>query len=87
MSDTEEIDGDSGENERDNNQTAQDGDEILRSLGIPMSIMVYCPDGDVLLRVTDRLTAVGLCRNFDEKTTDNIFPSNYHSIIALVVKR
>lgn len=66
MSDTND---ESGENEGDIDQaTATSGDEILRSLGIPFSMLVYCPTTDALVQVTDRNSPVGLCSQLDTKT-------------------
>ena len=69
MSENEKTNDESGENEKGIDQTtAISGDEILRSLGIPFSMLVYCPTADALLQVTDRTSPVGLCSQFDTKT-------------------
>ena len=60
----ERKDGESGEGDSNN----RSGDEVLRELRIPMQTMVYCPLADVLLHVTDRSTAVGLCCHKDPRT-------------------
>jgi hypothetical protein len=60
----ERKDGESGES----GSNTRSGDEVLRDLRIPMQTMVYCPLTDVLLHVTDRSTAVGLCCHQDPQT-------------------